>query len=341
MDWLTARCGLPVMERGPRHLRAAVRHLDSPNNARRLRAETELQAALPGHARSLLHRAARSGGRSRAIRATLLLTQMQDRQGRELLHQLIQEPGLRQGEQGENLRHAARLLLTPERYAQQARGALALLEQRPESCRAIALFRQATEILRFMRAPLPSDILDRALVVRTVGGENLSMARAALRGTLGVDVEHICLIRKEAVLMLLHAPDHSYALKRLLRAAAYPNPAVQLTALFGLAELNDPRGVDVALPIAQDDSSPIQEDAREVLARLNRLASAPLTLLRASERQPEPAKELLRSTRPFSDDYDALLRSSPHLQTPGKPNEGRNQQKTGANSPEQQQINGN
>ena len=316
LDWLTALCGAPGRERAPRELRAAIRHLDSPLPTLRARAEERIRRAHPRHATPLLYGAARSRIPLRAVRAVGLLARMGDPAGRELLHHLVSEPLFRNGEQRETLRRTARSLLTPEGYARQAAESLAYVEQRPESCRAIARFRQATEILRFLRAPLSPEILDRALVVRAVGGENLSLARQALRDTQGVDVEHVCLVRREAVLMLLHLPNREFALQRLMQTAAYPNPAVQLTALHGLADLNDPRGVNALLPIAQDERSPIREDAQELLALLGTSASGALTLLRASERQEDAPHSLLRPMRPGMERPDTLLRSIPSPQYP-------------------------
>ena len=309
LDWLTAVGGGTAREYAPRALRAAIRHLDSPLPARRLYAEAQLRRAPLRHAAPLLHRAARSRVPLRAVRAAVLLSQMGDQTGSELLHHLVSEPLFREGQERESLRHAARSLLAPDAYIRQAGSALAQVEQRPDSCRAIARFRQATEILRFLRAPLPAHILDRALVVRVVGGENLSLARQVLRGTQGVDVEHVCLVRMQAVLMLLQAMDHPSALRKLMQTVAYPNPAVQITALYGLEILRDPRAINALLPIAQDERSPIRDDARELVALLGTKGSGALTLLRASGRHADAPKELLRPLRPHNDEPQTLLRS--------------------------------
>lgn len=309
LDWLTAFSGGPRRTYAPRALRAAIRHLDSPLPALRCRAEEQLRRAHPHHATPLLHRAARSRVPLRAVSAVVLLAQSGDPAGNDLLHHLISEPLFRDGQQRESLRRAARALLTPDVYIRQAAAALALVEQRPDSCRAIAHFRQATEILRFLHAPLSPQILDRALLVRTVGGENLSLVRQVLRGTQDVEVEHVCQVRMQAILMLLQATDHHSALRRLMQTAAYPNPAVQLTALYGLEILRDPGAIDALLPIAQDERSPIREDAREAIALLGTKGSGALTLLRGSGRQEDAPEELLRSMRPGCDEPQTLLRS--------------------------------
>ncbi len=309
LDWLTAVGGGTGRENAPRALRAAIRHLDSPLPARRSHAEAQLRRAPLRHATPLLHRAARSRVPLRAVRAAVLLSQMGDQAGNELLHHLVSEPLFREGQERESLRHAARLLLAPETYIRQATAALAQVEQRADSCRAIARFRQATEILRFLHAPLPFQLLDRALVTRAVGGENLSLARQVLRGSQGVDVEHVCLVRMQAVLMLLQAQDHSSALRKLMQTVTYPNPAVQITALYGLEILRDTRAINALLPIAQDERSPIREDARELVALLGTKGSGALTLLRASGRHEDATDELLRPLRPRNDEPQTLMRS--------------------------------
>lgn len=243
-----------------------------------------------------------------AIRAALLLHRMRDQHGAELLRHLVLDSALRAGQYGEMLRRAANTVLDPHHYIRQATSALARLEQRPDSVTAITGFRHAADILCFLRAPVPFPFLERALFVRAVGGENLSLVREVLRGTQGVAIEHVCLVRKEAVLLLLHQPDRERACARLMQALAHPNPAVQLTTMYGLAEMRDPRAIDALLPIASDPDSPIRDEAQELIARLGHDAPDVLTLLRAAPRHIPAPGELLRPTRPEEDDPHTLLR---------------------------------
>jgi hypothetical protein len=275
----------------------------------RLHAETSLLQSNPGHVAPML----RATVRARtpvvlAIRAALLLHRMRDQHGAELLRHLVLDSALRAGQYGEMLRRAANTVLDPHHYIRQATSALARLEQRPDSVTAITGFRHAADILCFLRAPVPFPFLERALFVRAVGGENLSLVREVLRGTQGVAIEHVCLVRKEAVLLLLHQPDRERACARLMQALAHPNPAVQLTTMYGLAEMRDPRAIDALLPIASDPDSPIRDEAQELIARLGHDAPDVLTLLRAAPRHIPAPGELLRPTRPEEDDPHTLLR---------------------------------
>lgn len=307
MDWLTARCGVAVNPRAPRSLRQAVRHLGSPNTTHRLNAENALLRANPGHVTPLLRQAARARPAVPAsICAALLLHQMRDRQGADVLRHLAHDPGARQGEHGERLRRAACMTLSPQFYIQQASSSLARLEQRPESCAAIVRFRQSGEMLRFLRAPLPLPLLERALVLRTVGGENLSLVREVLQGTPGPSIEHVCLVRREAVLLLLGQVAREQACTRLMQMLAHPSHAVQLTTLYGVTELNDPRAIDALLPIAGDERSPLRDEAQELIARLNNGSPDVLTLLRPANAL--RVQEMLRPATPQDDDPAILLR---------------------------------
>ena len=310
MDWLTARCGMPVDMRAPRSLRQAVRRLGSANATQRARAEADLLRAHPGHVTPLLRQTARSRPAvSASVRAALLLHQMRDRQGAELVRHLAHDPGARTGEYGEQLRRAACLTLSPQPYIQQASASLARLEQRPDSFAAIVRFRQAGEMLRFLRAPLPAPLLDRALVVRTVGGENLSLVREVLKGTPGPSIEHVCLARREAVLLLLYQTTPDEACTRLMQTLAHPSPAVQLTTLYGIAELDDPRALDALLPIAADERSLIRDEAQELIARLSGGSPDVLTLLRPGPAALLRVEEMLRPALPQNDDPETLLRT--------------------------------
>lgn len=275
----------------------------------RLRAERELSTerhlALP-----LLKQAAHLPDSAlRTIRIAVLLHRMQEREGVDLLRRMVRDPVHRAGPYTVLLRRTVNEIVGPEPFLSQATSALILLEQRPESFKAIGRFRQSAEVLRFLRVPMPIEMLRRSLVVRTVGGENLSLVRAVLEETVGVSVEHVCMIRKEAAhnLALLHAPETAYSL--LERTLSHPNPAVKLTAMFGLEILSDPRAVSPLHALTIAEGSPVREDAWRLIERLCRGTSDALTLLRSSTDQPET---LLRPSPGVEQDQAAVLLRPPN-----------------------------
>jgi hypothetical protein len=285
---------MEVRPRAPRALRAAVRALGHECLAVRLKAEACLRADRR-HAIPLLRRAARLQAPAvRAVRAAVVLHQLEDRDGIELLRRMTREPGLRNSEARDLLRRASREIIGPEFYIRQATAALTRLEQMPESLAAIGRFRQALEILRFLEAPVPLDILRRALVVRTIGGENLSLVRTVLDGTHDICLEHVSMARMAAVEALLHQEDRQRAYTLLSRQLAHPSTAVQITAMYGLERLGDTRAIGPLLPIARDPDSPLCDDARRLLTLLNYGTPDVLTLLRPSMLATVLPKELLR-----------------------------------------------
>lgn len=184
-----------------------------------------------------------------------------------------------------------------EPHLKQAMTALATLEQRPESFASLVRFRQALEMLRALHYPLPVDLLRRALVVRTVGGENLSFVRLVLDESLDCISEHICMARREAVHAVLALPDRNRAYQILAHNLAHPNPAVKLTAIYGHARLRDPRILPALLALAQDTRSPLRDDARRLAFQMGGEQAEACVLLRAAH-EGDPPRELLRSSRP-------------------------------------------
>lgn len=306
---MASLCGLPERPRIPRVLRAAVRALGSDHLPHRLRAE-ECLCADRRHAAPLLRQTASMQlPPLRAVRAAILLHRIQEKEGAEMLRRLAREHHLRRSEAGELLRRAVREIIGPDYYLRQASATLTRLEQMPESQAAIGRFRQTMEILRFLRVHPPLDLLRRALVVRTVGGENLSLVRTVLDGTHDSCLEHISMARKAAVETILHLEDRQKAYMLLARNLAHPNPAVELTAMYGLELLRDARAVGPLLRIARDGQSPVCEDARRLLLLLSAGAPDILTLLRPSALQVAPPEELLRpATDGAENDPETLVR---------------------------------
>jgi HEAT repeat protein len=311
LDWVAGLCGLTVPPRPPRRLRAAVRALGSDHMPVRLQAETEL-CANRSHAAPLLRQAARAQEPfTRAVRAALLLHRFQEKEGPEMLRRMVRDHAVCTGPQRDLLRHAVRDVVGHEHYVRQAAAAVTHLEQRPESFKAIVRFRQAAQILRFLDIALPVDLLRRAMVVRTVGGENLSEVRLVLQEDPDFSLEHVCMVRREAAMSVAALRDRSRALHLLSQNLAHPNPAVQLTAMYGLEQIGDPRAISGLLPLAQDADCPVREDARRLIERLKFGRPDALTLLRAAPIDAAPPETLLRPAEQRPDENaDSLLR--PH-----------------------------
>jgi hypothetical protein len=291
---MASLCGLPVRPRDPRALHAAVHALGSNRLLLRLKAEECLYADRRRAAPLLRQAAGVSLPETRAVRAAILLHRIQEKEGAEMLRRLAREHHLRTGEASDLLRRAVREIIGPDYYLRQASAALIHLEQMPESQAAIGRFRQTLEILRFLRVSPPTDLLRRALVVRTVGGENLSLVRTVLDGTRDSCLEHVSMARTAAVETILHLDDRQKAYALLARTLAHPNPAVELTAMHGLGQLRDPRAIGPLLRIARDVRSPVCEDARRILALLSTGAPDVLTLLRPATPTDILPEELLR-----------------------------------------------
>jgi hypothetical protein len=294
-------------------LQSAARQLSSPEPKRRRNAEAQLcnewRQAAP-----LLRRIAQSRRPDpQTVAAALLLHRQREPEGAELLRRMAGEHRDWTGTGRAALKLAVREAVGTAGYIRQAAGALVRLEQMHQSFSVLTQFRQATEALMFLGAPLPLDLLHRAMVVRAVGGEDLRLVRQVVQDTQGVHVEHVCMARKEAVEMSLSLDDRKQALHALLTALAHPSVCVQLTALYGVEALDDPGAINPLYALAQQASHPLCEDAARIVARLRGRANAERwTLLRpvgTAERMPEA---LLRPAAPApADPPEALLRPLP------------------------------
>lgn len=172
-------------------------------------------------------------------------------------------------------------------------------------------FQAALECLAFLGDSLPPELLDRALVVRTVGGEDLELVRAVLAGDHGASLEHACLARVQAVEMALALPDSATSYRLLARALRHPSPAVKLTALHGLGLLGDSRAAPAVRRLAADPDSPLSADARRCLALLSSRTSEDVVLLRPSAPASASSDALLRPAYTAADDAaHELLRPS-------------------------------
>ncbi len=314
LDRMALWCGACPLPRPPRRFRAALRALDSDRLADRSRAQFLLTA--PAHRRvaiPALRQAAHAWETpARAIRAALLLHHLCEPDGPEVLRRLACEADLRTGAQAALLRAALAETVGIAAYVRQAVASLIELEQMRYSFRAVSRFRQALEILRFLDpdAPLPPDFLRRALVVRMAGGEDLYLVRALLADPHPSGLEHVCLIRREAIELALGRPDREPTYALLSRTLAYPNGAVQLTALYGLERLGDPRALRQMRPLADNPAHPLRDDARRLIAQWTTRTPDEITLLRPAA--PETPASLLRPILVPPDDQAAtLLRPCP------------------------------
>lgn len=307
LDWMAAKLGISDPPHRSRGLRRAVRDLGSEEPTLRLHAEARLSAE-QRHAAPLLRQAARSQSPVlRSLRAVMLLHRFQDGDAVGIVRHMAHERRLRCGDAGELLRRAVVEVIGTEHYARQATAALKRLEQRPEVDSAIARFCHAVEVLGFVGAPLPAEVLRRALVVRTIGGEDLAVVRDVLTEGSEPAEEHISMARKSAAAMTAALGDRQKAYSMLLRRLGHPNPTVGLTAMYGLDMLGDTRAIAPLMAIAYNEDSPIRQDARLLIARLNAGTPDCLTLLRPYPISENLPSEMLRAAVQHPDEETTTL----------------------------------
>lgn len=275
-----------------------MRGLGSANGYVHLKATEELLHAGSAAIPLLLDEVATKTPTTRAIYAALLLHTLGHSAGAVHLMRYLDKPSLRQSHCAPLLRHAILKSLGITPFLHKLVGALTQLEQRPDSTRALAQYHYAAQILLFLRSSPPLAILYRALHVRAIGGENLSVVRLVLTQPEQHPLEHISLVRRDAAEILLASATSEQALQVLLRCLLHPNPAIQLTAMFGLQKLGSPHAIDALYPIAHNPNSPVCEDAKTLIRLLMPYGAQPYTLLRPVTEELVSSTSLLRSARP-------------------------------------------
>ncbi len=317
LDQFTVFCGLSIPARPPKAQRLAYRLLGSSSFFLHSWAEDELLSD-PEHSAPLLHKASTEYSHPiRAVHAALLLHILDANSGDYFLKQMLNSSSMRCGPASELLRRVAARLVNRDTYVDQMNSSLTLLEQFPDSSGSLARFQQAAQILIFLGDSIPSEILQRSLFVRAVGGENLSLVRSVIEDSAGVDVEHVSQIRKitAEILHLNNSPDTEFSL--LYRALTHPNPAIQLSAIGGFVLHPDSRAIPSLYALAQNPVSPVREDARSLLLQMETEGSEPYVLLRP---QPNQNELLMRpvNERVLKKSAIQLLRVvSPNVDNPG------------------------
>ncbi len=185
-------------------------------------------------------------------------------------------------------------------------------------CLSLSVY--ALHALEALRARVPFSLWRRALSAYSPGFEDLRACRAvvSMNEILGSSASAhddnwrvgstLAAVRRVAIDALLTL-DRAHAFDLLRDALAHSAPEVQLTALYGLAHLRDPRAYVLLQPIAADRRHPLARDARRVIESFGSRQPDALTLVRAAAPQEIRPNELLRPTTPVTDaDPDTLLR---------------------------------
>lgn len=281
----------------PRKLKTAIRLLGSENWHAHTWATDVLQHADHLAYPLLITAASATTPSPRAIYAALLLHQLGYPEGGQQLVRLIDRPSSREGSCAPLLRHAVLKTVSPVPFLQKLASALAQLEQRPDLPRPLAHFHHNAQILLFLRSELPLPLLHRALLVRAIGGENLSVVRLILEEVCEPNLEHISLVRRDSAALLIGSTTKEQAMQVFINCLLHPNPAVQLTAMFGLKLLRLAYAINALYPIARDPSSPVREDAQNLIRFLNSQESDPFVLLRPIDEEQFAQASLLRASK--------------------------------------------
>jgi hypothetical protein len=281
----------------PRKLKTAIRLLGSENWHAHTWATAALQHADHLAYPLLLAAASATTPSPRAIYAALILHQLGYPEGGQHLMRLIDRPFIRESSCAPLLRNAVLKTVGSTPFLQKLATALAQLEQRPDLSRPLAHFHHNAQILLFLRSELPLSLLHRALLVRAIGGENLSIVRLVLDEAGEPNLEHISLVRRDSVALLISSTTQEHALQIFTNCLLHPNPAVQLTTMFGLKLLKQAHAINALYPIAHDPSSPVREDAQNLIRYLNPQKSDPFVLLRPIDEERFARSSLLRASK--------------------------------------------
>ncbi len=168
----------------------------------------------------------------------------------------------------------------------------------------------ALHALAALHACVPPTLWRRALTAYVPCYEDLRACRTALTATWPETpvVALLASVRRAAVDALLML-DREQAFALLREALRHPDPQVQLTTLYGLRELRDPRAYVLLQPIAANRRHPLCRDARRVIESLGPKQPDVLTLVRASEPDKTVPDELLRpAVNSLENDPETLIR---------------------------------
>ncbi len=293
LDRLAVLCGLSVPDRGPRDLRLAVRRLASRIPPVRENAAGTL-VSRPHQAKPILQTTARfSHNKRQAVAACIALYDIDKPTATLLMQQLAVNHQLHEAAYRTLMRTAIQHVVGGDHYIHEAREALKWLERKPENFKAISLFTHALDVLMLLNETADVDLCRAAMFVRYVGGENLSLIRSEATGESGVRTEHICQVRLAAGIWLSRRCRPNIALSVMLEALQHPNPAVQLTAIYGLRHLNDDRAISPLTALALQSSCAVRKDAEALAHRLANRPPDEFMLLRSSHVNDISSKNLM------------------------------------------------
>ncbi len=298
LDRMAMVCGMAVPDRGPRELRLAARRLISPLTYVRANALIALNSR-PSQAKSILQSTVLfSANQRQALAACVALKSIDSTAAGILMQRLAATQKLQQAEHRKLFRHALRELVGPQHYLREAYEALKRLERKPESFRAISQFNHAVDVLMLLNEPADPSLCEAAMLVRHVGGENLSIIRNTLAESPEIPEEHICQVRLAAGEWLVHSGERDSTLALMLNALQHPNPAVQLTAIYSLQKLNDDRAIEPLAALALKSSCAVNRDAAALATRLAIRPPDGFTLLRSSHKHDSSPTHLVRLHAP-------------------------------------------
>ena len=301
-------------------IRRAIRRLADPRPDVRRQAVAELRLARPRCFKPL-RRAAFRQRSLLAVHAAALLYDMDDAQG---LYALLAQHSDR------FLRAYYKPYLTSALQRVGGERILNVLEVALDGIETAPLWREhwclslsmyALHALEALCFPLSDALWQRALTAYTPDFENLHVCRAfvpsgeptARAGAKDDDWRvgsTLVAVRRAAVdALLITQPDAAFDLLR--DALKHHASEVQLTALYGLRRLRDPRALVLLQPIAADRRHPLSREARRAIESFGASQPDALTLVRAAlPHTQETSAELLRPVADTNEaDPTTLLRA--------------------------------
>lgn len=299
----------------------AVRRLDHKDERVRERAADLLRAS-GTHCWPRLRRIAFRHRSRLAVSAAELLYEMDDAQG---LYALLTQYSDRYmvGWFGQHLRKALQRI-GKQKILHVLEAALDRIEAPPITSEhwSLSLSVYALHALEALRAYVPPNVWRKAIVAYVPHFEDIRTCRAVVptlatgdsRSGLTAPPDDwrvgstVVAVRRAAVDALVTL-ERGSAFDLLREALAHTEPQVQLTAIYGLRRLRDPRAYTLLQPIAADRRHPLSRDARRAIESFGSRQPDVLTLMRPSQSGSASPQEMLRPATSEADaDTDSLLR---------------------------------
>jgi hypothetical protein len=305
-------------------IRRAIHRLVYPNPGAREEARARLRALSPACWPQLRNTAFRPRT-SIAVAAADLLEELGDPQGLIALLSQYADPYMH-GWYGADIRTAlqrigmARIVTVLEHSLERLEAGEVSRHLWSLSVAVYALF-----ALQSLRGSLPDALWLRALTVSHPDFDDLRTCRSILPSQSFADLMYrearppsedwrvgttLVAVRRSAVETLLFlAPGQAFDLLRI--ALAHQDLQVQISAIYGLRRLRDPRALVLLQPIAADRRHPLCRDARRAIEAFGTRLPDELTLMRGSALVTATPDQLLRPASVTEEvDPDTLLRAS-------------------------------